>query len=417
MTDPFDSELNDSGLDPTPAYRSQLESKLADAYDGVVPSARSQTMRRGVVIGAAAAVVAAAIVGVIALSQTSGRKTIVDTPPTDLDTTPASATTLVPTTITEPATTVVAPTSSAPPQVSSSFPTTLPPPTTAVPDFTGVTTIDLGQPAPPLQPTTIASYPQTPPGDLFGTSAAAVAPGNRVAVLDLATGELRFLDATTGAELSRFTVMMPTMPQSAYLSRLTFVGPDDVLYLADLGSGGNTNESAFVAYAPNGDSYVEVARVPFGFGDAPISLAPTGIAFGGDPAHPIMPFVGLDGQASGATLDIDQITRGCAPGDIFTFERQGRSWEITYVQHPDVEPLRDACVQLDAPEFAAGPTGTVVVSYWVPKPDGDVQQRFTILGDDITSYDSDWQYIGATSDALVFAHSDQDSIDIGTVTI
>jgi RNA polymerase sigma-70 factor, ECF subfamily len=130
-----------------------------------------------------------------------------------------------------------------------------------------------------------------------------------------------------------------------------------------------------------------------------------------------MPYVGADGQPSGATLDLDDVVSMCTGDGIGTYTRLGRSWSVKVVYPADVPPA-SGCDHMDpVPNWERGPKGTVVLVRHAPQPSGDILQGVSILGDNITSYDTDWNYVGSTDDALIFSKLDQDSIDIARLQI
>jgi hypothetical protein len=340
---------------------------------GVIP-------RRRLVMSAVVVVlVVAAIVGIVTLTNRGGNTQ------TATATTPATtATTTIP--ATTPATTAVA----APPQ-------------TVLIDLTAAVTS--------IEPHQIVSFPMPPPGDLHPTAYVATAPNNRIAVLDDVTGVVRFIDGTTRMDITQYRADVPTIGAQAFIANYFFVGPDDVLYVNE--SDGDTE--TVVAIARKGDSYVEVARAPHGNGDGTLRLGRRGVS-ALSAADPIMPYVGVDGRPSGATLDVDDLVLTSQPASAYTVQRAERTWAVTYVFPADVGlPPSDTCV-LCASAYL-GPGTNVVLVNRSPTSGGDLQTKLTVLSDQITTYDTDWNYVGVLGDKLLFDHFDQDSLDLGTVEI
>ena len=129
---------------------------------------------------------------------------------------------------------------------------------------------------------------------------------------------------------------------------------------------------------------------------------------------PVMAYVGKDGQPSGAELDTDAFTVTSDSKDVYTAQRGNRTWNVTFVFPADAGlPPSDTCV-LCASGYL-GPGSTVVLVNKSPANGGDLQTKVTVLADQVTTYDTDWNYIGTLDGKLVFDHLDQDSLDIGTV--
>jgi hypothetical protein len=166
---------------------------------------------------------------------------------------------------------------------------------------------------------------------------------------------------------------------------------------------------------------VEVARHEYGPIDMTYHLGPKGIGenFEGIPGEPLMPFVGVDGQPSGATLDIDPLVVECTADNSYKFTRQGHSWDVSYVFPADVNTTEATpCTATGfVPDATRGPNRSVVLVQIAPQASGDILHRVTILGNAITSYDTDWEYVGSTNDALIFSKTDQDSVDIARLPI
>jgi hypothetical protein len=142
-------------------------------------------------------------------------------------------------------------------------------------------------------------------------------------------------------------------------------------------------------------------------------LGHAGVSVMGVP-DPIMPYVGVDGQPSGATLDIDRLALAAEPADRYTVQRGDQTWTVTYVFPADSGlPPSETC-SLCASAFL-GPDHTVVLVTKSPAAGGDLQGKLTLLSDQVTTYDTDWDYIGTLDGKLLFDRLDQDSIDIGVV--
>jgi hypothetical protein len=283
--------------------------------------------------------------------------------------------------------------------------------TTSVVDATPVT-VDLEADAPQLEPTQILSYPIAPPGDLFPTAYATTAPGDRIVVLDDVTGVVRFVDGTTLAELAQFPTDIPTIGSPSFVFRgEILVGPDDVLYV-DEGSG--EPGTWIVAYVLRGDRYVEVARVEHPSDGSRVRMFRSGVGFA--PESLLMPYLGLDGEPSGATVDIDDVVVLHDRTDVYTVTRAGATWRVQYLYPPD-SGLPDTDICILCASASLGPGESVVVLNQSPTPDGDLQRKVTVLSDTVVTYNSDWDYVGPLGGKLLFARLDQDSIDIGTVEI
>jgi hypothetical protein len=261
---------------------------------------------------------------------------------------PATTETTASTTPAETAETtpITSPTSATPPTAA---PTTLanPSPISA--------TVDLSASVESLEPEQIASFPIAPPGDLFPTAYAATAPGDRIAILDDVTGVVRFIDGTTRKDIAQYPTEIPTIGSQSLVAGYFFVGPDDVFYVNE---GGDTVQS-MVAYGKSGDSYTEVARVSHGIGGSTLMLGRSGVYVVGQ-TDPIMLYVGLDGQPSGATLDLDQLSVTSEIKDVYTVHRAEHAWGVTYIVPTDAGlPDSDTCVL--CPSAYLGPNSTVVL--------------------------------------------------------
>jgi hypothetical protein len=170
-----------------------------------------------------------------------------------------------------------------------------------------------------------------------------------------------------------------------------------------------------VAYARSGDSYKEIARVSHGIDDSTLTLGRSGVSVVGV-ADPIMPYVGVDGRPTGATLDLDELNVTSTATNAYTVERAGHVWSVTYVIPTDAGlPDSDSCVI--CPGAYLGPNATVVLVVKSPTTDGDLQTMLTVLSDNAVTYSTDWNYIGTIGGRMLFDRLDQDSIDIGTVQI
>ena len=271
--------------------------------------------------------------------------------------------------------------------------------------------MDLAAAVPRLEPQLIASYPIVAPGDLFPTAYATTASGDRLVVLDAVTGVVRFIDGTTHMEIAQYPTGVPTIGSQVFIAGFFAVGPDDLIYVNEAGS----DMPAIVAYGRTADTYVEVARVARAVGDGIFELDRAGVMVLGE-TEPVMRYVGVDGQPSGATLDLDDLAFSSEPKDVYRVTRGARTWMITYVFPPDSGlPPSDRC-SLCASAFR-GPKDTVVLVNKSPSTGGDLQTRLTVLSDQVTTYDVDWDFIGLLGTKMVFARLDQDSIDLGTIEI
>ncbi len=174
-----------------------------------------------------------------------------------------------------------------------------------------------------------------------------------------------------------------------------------------------------VAYARTGDSYKEVARVEHGYLDGQLALAATGVATIGQPDTPFMPYVDMHGQPSGATMDDDRLSLS-PPRDssqIYTVQRADRTWTVNYEFPPDagLPTSETACVLCATAQLGPGDTTVLVVKS--PTADGDLQNKLSLLSDQVTTYDTDWDYLGVLGGEMLFDRLDQDSITFGTVDV
>jgi len=272
-------------------------------------------------------------------------------------------------------------------------------------------TIDLTANLPRLEPHQIASFPIVAPGDLLPTAYATPAPDNKIAILDDVTGVLRFIDGTTRMDITQYGTPVPTIGSQSFISGFVAVGPDDVLYVNE----GSADSTSLAAYARSGDKYLEVARVANGTANAPLSLGPTGVVASGTPT-PLMPYLGTDGRPSGATVDIDDLATTPGPGNTYSVDRSGRVWNVRYVVPTDTGLPPSATCTLCATGYL-GPAGSVVLTTKSPTVDGDLQTKLSVLADTVSTYDTDWDYIGVLNGQLLFDRLDQDSIDLGTVDL
>ena len=320
-----------------------------------------------------------------------------------------AATTVPAATLTTAATTTIAPTTpptTATPATSATFPT--PEPISA--------TVDLAAAVETLEPEQIATYPIAPPGDLFPTAYATTAPNNRIAILDDVSGVVRFIDGTTRMDITQYPTSIPTIGSQSFVAGYFFVGPDDVFYVNEISQNDADGHPQMVAYARSGESYKEVARFSHGVGDSTLALGRSGVSVVGV-ADPIMPYVGVDGQPSGATLDLDVLNVTSTGKDAYTFERAGHSWNVTYLIPTDAGLPTDADGCVICPGAYLGPNSTVVLVVKAPTTDGDLQTKLTPLSDTVVTYNTDWDYIGTLDGKMLFDRLDQDSIDIGAMEI
>ena len=320
-----------------------------------------------------------------------------------------AATTVPAATLTTAATTTIAPTTpptTATPATSATFPT--PEPISA--------TVDLAAAVETLEPEQIATFSIAPPGDLFPTAYATTAPNNRIAILDDVSGVVRFIDGTTRMDITQYPTSIPTIGSQSFVAGYFFVGPDDVFYVNEISQNDADGHPEMVAYARSGDSYKEVARFSHGVGESTLALARSGVSVVGV-ADPIMPYVGVDGQPSGATLDLDVLNVTSTGKDAYTFERAGHSWNVTYLIPTDAGLPTDADGCVICPGAYLGPNSTVVLVVKAPTTDGDLQTKLTPLSDTVVTYNTDWDYIGTLDGKMLFDRLDQDSIDIGAMEI
>jgi hypothetical protein len=356
--------------------------------------ARDRGSRRIVVWVIAGVLIVAVVVGIVALRRDNDSGTSAgDAATTGAATTPAS-TSAAPTT--SPTTTTTA---TAAPATSATFPT--PEPIAA--------TVDLAAAVKTLEPEQIATFPIAPPGDLFPTAYATTAPNNRIAILDDVTGVVRFIDGTTRMDLTQYPTSIPTIGSQSFVAGYFFVGPDDVFYVNEINEADADGHPEMVAYARSGDSYKEVARFSHGVGESTLVLGPFGVSIVGVTA-PIMPYVGVDGQPSGASLDLDELNVTSTGKDAYTFERAGRSWNVTYVIPTDAGLPTDTDGCVICPDAYLGPNSTVVLVVRSPTTGGDLQTKLTLLSGEVVTYDTDWDYIGTLDGKMLFDRLDQDSI-------
>ena len=273
-------------------------------------------------------------------------------------------------------------------------------------------TIDLTSAVTELDPMLIVSYPIEPPGDVHPTAFATVAPGERIALLNNVTGVVRFIDGATRMDITQYPTEVPVIGSPSFVANDFFVGPDDVLYV-DEGSADQALQ--IVAYARTGDKYLEVARAPHASSDGQLVLGASGVATIGQPDAPILAYVGKDGQPSGAKVEGDRLSLQLpsANQNIYTVGRGTRSWVVSYEFPPDAGlPESDSCVLCATAHL--GPDDAVVLTNKSPTPDGDLQTKLTVLSDQVTTYDTDWDSIGVLGGKMLFDRLDQDSIDFGT---
>jgi hypothetical protein len=306
-----------------------------------------------------------------------------------------SATSNVDTTVfTAAPTTVPAPSNPSTSPSESNDGVALDPPSATTAPFPDVpeTIIDLTQPAPALAPTPLASYPWPVGDDSMPGLVVAEAGPDQFAVLATTSGVIDFLDSRTGQVVR--SEQLAISPGSKMCCLL--VGPDDIVYVNHLEGG----TPQFVAYAPIAGAYVEVARQPHGVGDSAILLGPRGIGVVGvDP--PLMPFVGADGQPSGATLDIEPL-RFDAEG------RLGRGESVWDLAYPGGRC--EGCSST-----LPGPGTSVVIVDGFPDG-GSTAFRLTVLDEqEVSMWDTDWLYVGPLDNALLMQRIVGDQIEIGIV--
>ena len=370
--------------------------------------ARDGGSRRVVVWIIAAVLIVGVIVGIGMLRDDDGGTPAGDAattvPLATAETTASTSATAATTTI-APTTTPTTPT----PATSATFPAfSTPEPISA--------TVDLEAAVETLEPEQIATFPITPPGDLFPTAYATTAPNNRIAILDDVTGVVRFIDGTTRMDMTQYPTSIPTIGSQSFIAGYFFVGPDDVFYVNEINQNDSDGHPEMVAYARSGDSYKEVARFSHGVGDSTLVLGAFGVSIIGL-AAPIMSYVGVDGQPSGATLDIDQVNITSTGKDAYTFERADHSWNVTYVVPTDAGLPTDTDGCVICPDASLGPNSTVVLVVRSPTADGDLQTKLTLLSDTVVTYNTNWDYIGTLDGKMLFDRLDQDSIDIGAIEI
>ena len=269
--------------------------------------------------------------------------------------------------------------------------------TTPFPDDALTIVIDLTRNAPRLEPRVVASRPWSTT-DFMTSVVVAVGAANQIAVLDTVDGVVEFIDAASG-EVVRQEELLLAPDARPWM----FLGPDDVLYVNHVDVEHNRPE--FVAFAPTDTGYREVARTMHGIGDSTLMLGMSGITgLVGDP--PVVPFVGVDGQPSGATLAIEPFR--FAPGGAEEWIARGNSaWKLSYIGQPC-----EGCQSLQP-----GPGETAVVTEPLVD-DGSPHTRIALL--DKTSmreWDSTWGYLGPIEGGFVVARIVDDRIEIGVVDI
>ena len=349
-----------------------------------------------VAVALSAVLVVAVVIAVIAIQSDPDEPTastpaeITDTTSTSTPATSASTSTSIPTSTT-----------------TSTSPSTSVPREAAV-----VVPVDLAAAVPRLEPQLIASYPIVAPGDLFPTARATTASGDRLVVFDAVTGVVRFVDGATGMDIAQYPTPLPTIGSEVIIAGFFAAGPDDILYINE---GRFDGSSTVVAYGRTGDAYIEVARGAHPIGDQHFELGRAGVTALGK-TEPVMTYVGVDGQPSGATIDVDDLVFSSEPNNVYLVQRGGHTWVVTYVFPPDSGlPPSDRCA-FCASAFR-GPGETVVLVNKSPAAGGDLQTKLTVLSDQINTYDVEWDYIGVLGTKMVFARLDQDSIDLGAIEI
>ena len=116
-----------------------------------------------------------------------------------------------------------------------------------------------------------------------------------------------------------------------------------------------------------------------------------------------MPFVGADGQPSGATLDIQPL-RYDAEG------RLGRGesvWELTYPG--------GLCEGCSSTMF--GPGTSIVRVDGIPGSSPSAYRLTLLDGQRVSMWDSDWFYVGPLEDSLLVQRFVGDTLEIGIVSL
>ncbi|HEY0520313.1 MAG TPA: hypothetical protein VGC84_12540, partial [Ilumatobacteraceae bacterium] len=133
------------------------------------------------------------------------------------------------------------------------------------------------------------------------------------------------------------------------------------------------------------------------------------------PENVLMVYVDTHGQPSGSRTDGDVVGLN-STGNSYSVTRGESTWNATYVFPPDsgLAPS-NACVLCAA--AYRGPGSSVVLVNKSPTTDGDLQTKVSVLGDTVVTFDSDWDYVGDLSGALLFARLDQNQIRLGTVNL
>ena len=214
-----------------------------------------------------------------------------------------------------------------------------------------------------------------------------------------------FFDGATGEALSGFT-WAPNDTRTVF-----GIGPDDVLYVNEQTDEGNT----LVAYAPDGDQYVEVARVPHLWGDLDPGLDETGVALidaNGSPSH--FDYVDATGVPSGKTMTQPIVSFNDSPQNVCDFTTPAARYRLSFVwpaTHVDDETFY-GCDGL-----SVGRGDTAVLTSVDYQTGGDLDTRITILSDSPTTFRSNgWSYVGQIGTRLFFTSDTGDgSIDIGTI--
>lgn len=270
----------------------------------------------------------------------------------------------------------------------------VPPSTTSFPDDAMTVVIDLTRPASQLEPRVVASRPWSTTDGIPNVVVAPAGPG-QIAVLDAIDGVVEFIDTDTGEAVR--TTALPLADEARPCCWM-FVGPDDVLYVNQIESG----LPEFVAYAPTDAGYREVARTMHGTGDSTLMLGATGITgLGFDP--PVVPFVGVDGQPSGATLPVEPFQFSPSGDGI---GRGESAWQLSYIGQ-----------RLDSSgAIQPGPGRAVVVTEGLLDEPWSV--RMVLLdGNSVHEWDSAWWYVGPIADALIVDRIVGDQIEVGVVAV
>jgi len=345
-----------------------------------ISSVRRRRTTHGVILIGAACVVVGAAVGAVLILRDDPSRSAAPTPIA------ASAPTVAAPRSTWPATTSVPATPSTTATPVSTIPDAGPSLTNAVVDF--------GADAPALEPAALATS---------ASGFVGVTDDDRLFVAG--SESVVLLDGTTGAEVSTFA-----WPPNA--TRTVFgIGPDDVLYVNEQPDGQPNN---LVAYAPAGDQYIEVARIPHTWGDVNPELDETGVALidpTGAPSH--LDYVDATGAPSGKTLALPAVSFNESARNVCDFTTPATQWRVTVMwpsTHLDDETFY-ACEGLDI-----GRDNVAVLTTVDYQTAGDPDKRVTILSDGAVTFRSDgWSYVGGIGARRFFTRdAGNDTIEIGT---